>query len=90
MRAVGDDEVVPHRHAGEQLEALERAAEAEAGPLVDGQVADVLPGEADRALFGPEHAEQAVEERGLARAVGTDEADELALGHREVDAVRAR
>src|SRR5262249_45485866 len=79
-----------HRHAGEQLESLEGPPEAETRPLEHGQVADVVTAEEHHALFRPQHAEQAVEERGLARAVGTDQADELALGHREVDAVQRR
>ena len=39
---LGDEEVLAHRGPAEQLDALERAADAPAGPLVDGQAADVV------------------------------------------------
>ncbi len=81
-----DQEVVADGRAREELEPLERAPEPETCPLVDGQPADLLTVEHDGSLLRAQHAEQAVEERRLPRAVRTDEPDHLAVRDIEVDA----
>ena len=85
-RALCDQEVVAHGHAAEELDALERPSEAEPGSPVDRGARDVAAVEHDGPAVGPEHAEQAVEERGLARAVRADESDGFARldGDRDV------
>ena len=79
-------QVVAHGHAAEELDALERPSEAEPGSPVDRGAGDVAAVEHDGPAVGPEHAEQAVEEGGLARAVRADEPDRLARldGDRDV------
>ena len=74
---VGDEEVLARRHPHEELDALERAPDAETGALVRGHPGEIAAVERDRAAVGLEQSEQAVEERGLARAVGPDEPDQL-------------
>jgi len=51
------------------------------------QPGDVLPVERDAALVGPHQPGHDPQQRGLAAARGTEQRDELAAGHREVDAV---
>ena len=85
--ALGDQQVLAHGRVGEQLDALEGAADAAPRPRVHRQAADVLAVELDRAAVGAQHAEHAVEERGLAGAVRADEPDPLALVDLEVDVV---
>ena len=87
---VGDEQVLARRHAGEQLDALERSPDAQARPPVGRHAREVLAFERDRAFVRRQDAEQAVEERRLARAVGPDETDELALADVETHVGRAR
>ena len=76
-------EVLAHGHAREQLDALEGAPDAEARPPVRRQAADRHAAEPHRARVRPQRPAQAVEQRRLARAVRPDQADELALAHRQ-------
>ena len=88
---LGDEEVLARRHAGEQLDALERAADARAGPAGgSARAARSRPSKRHRAAVGLQDAEQAVEERGLARAVRADEPDDLARARRRGSRRRAR
>ena len=73
-----DAQVVAHRQVGEQLEPLERARDPEPGPLVRVEPAHVAAVEQDPARRRREHAGDDVEQRGLARAVGPDQAGDLA------------
>ena len=52
--ALGDQQVLAHSGLGEQLDALERAADAAPGSDVDREATDVLAVEAHRAPVGPE------------------------------------
>src|SRR5439155_19832335 len=85
--ALGHEQVVADAHAAEELDALERPPEAQPGPPVDREAGDVALVEHDPARVGSEDAEEAVEERRLARAVRADEADRLTRRHVEGDAV---
>src|SRR5204863_6835999 len=69
---------------------LEGAGDAEAGHAVWRRAGEVAAAEEHAAVVGGEVAGHAVEERGLARAVGADEAHDFARLHREVDAVDGR
>ena len=62
----------------------------EAGPPVRRHAREVRAVERDRPAVGPQQAEQAVEERRLARAVRPDETDDLALADVEATRRRAR
>ena len=84
-----DLDVVEHGHAVEQRHVLERAADAELRDGVAGAAQDRAALEQDVAVVGHVEARQAVEERGLARAVGTDQAGNLARRHVEGDAVQS-
>ena len=84
---VGDDEVVAHGRVGEQLDPLERPADAEPGAFVDAEPGDVGAVELDDATVGPQDAEDAVEERRLAGAVRADQPDALALLDVDVDVI---
>ena len=68
-RAFRDEEVLTRRHADEQLDALERARHAEAGPLVRRHAVEVATLERDAPAVGLQDPEQAVEERRLPGAV---------------------
>ena len=78
---LGHQEVVPDGRAGEQLDALEGAADPQTGPRVDPAADQVLAAERDPAGVGAQIAVDAVEQGGLAGAVGPDEADDLPLVH---------
>ena len=52
-----------------------------------GMPAMSLPGKPDAAGIRTQHAGDQIERRGLAGAVGTEQADDLAALHREVDVI---
>ena len=81
-----DQHVLQGAHVGEQADVLERAGHARLGDpgRVAGQLLAPVEDLARRRLQQPG---EAVEERGLARPVGPDEADDLPLAHVEVDVV---
>ena len=64
---------------GEQARVLEGAAQAEPGPGRRRAVGDVDAGQLDPPGVGTEEPGDDVEERGLAGAVGPDDADDLAV-----------
>ena len=80
-------DVLPHRQQGEDLEALEGAGQAPAGPLVGRQLGDVLTVEHHRAPGHRLQPAQGVEHRGLARPVGADQAGDAAGVDVQVDGV---
>ena len=61
------------------------AGDAEFDELVDAEAGDGTTVEGDGALGGLIHAGDEVEDRGLARAGGTDEADEIVFTDGEID-----
>ena len=63
------------------------AGDAEFDELVDAEAGDGTTVEGDGALGGLIHAGDEVEDSGLARAVGTDEADEFVFTDGEIDGV---
>ena len=79
-------DVLGHAEAREGLHELERAGQSQAADGVRRQTDDVAPGEADAALVGPDEARHRREERGLARAVRTDQPEDLALAEAQADA----
>ena len=87
----GDLEVLEHRHAGEHLEPLERAAHAEPGPPVGCERGDVARRRGDRARCrrGSMPGE-GVEQRGLACAVRSDERGDVGRAHRQIDTPSTR
>ena len=80
-------DVLAHGELPERLDDLERPRHAEASDAVARRLRDVLPVEDDRARRRLVEAGHAVHERGLARPVRADDAEDLALSDREVDAV---
>ena len=84
-RAHGD--VLPHRHAAERAELLERPADAPAVDLIRPEAGERLAGEADLPAVRPVEAGDHVEERRLPGAVRPDDADDLARRHVERDAL---
>ena len=84
---VADHDVVEDRQRQRQARALEGARDA---GMVDGLrrgMGDVATAESDAAGIGRVDAGHDVEEGGLAGAVGTDQAENLALAHVEVEPV---
>ena len=77
-----DQDVLQRRHVGEQPDVLERPGDARLDDLAAAWAAGPLPSNDDLALGGQVQAGEAVEERGLAGAVGADQADDLALAGR--------
>src|SRR3954469_16612381 len=84
-RAGGVPGILEYRQPWEDARDLERAAEPRRGTLVRRVPGDVLSVDLDRSRSGPVDPRQEVEQRGLAGAVRTDDAEELALGHLERD-----
>ena len=82
-----DLEVLVHRHAREHLEALEGAPDPEAGAPVRLEAGDVAPVELHHPLGHLDEAREAVEQRGLAGAVGADERGDAGRGNLQRDAV---
>ncbi len=78
-----EQEVVDHVEVGEQTEVLEGAPDAEAGRAAGLLADEVDTVEADRALLGPVHRRETVEDRRLARTVGPDHCEQLAWEHVE-------
>ena len=81
-------QVLEHGHAVERLRDLERAADAQAAAALRRQPRDVGAGEDDAPGIGLHRAAGDAEQRGLAGAVRSDDAERLALGEREVDLLR--
>ena len=79
--------VLEHRHLGEGLELLEGARHAEPADLVGPESGDGMAVQQHLARVRRLKAREQIEERGLARAVGTDDADQLARAHLEGDVV---
>ena len=75
----GDEHVLEHRQAPEQPRQLERPPHAEPEHPVRWGVGDLHAVEAHLALLDPLIAGDDVEQRRLARAVGTDQAVDLSL-----------
>ena len=75
---VGHQQVLAHGQPAEQLDALEGAGDAQPGPAERRHAPQVVAVEADLAAVGVDDAGQAVEQGGLARAVGADQPHQLA------------
>src|SRR5207248_6892839 len=81
------EDVLLDGELAEDAGLLGEVAQAEAGALVHGELADVLAVEEDLALVGGDLAGGHAEAGGLAGAVGAEQADDLADVHVEIDAV---
>src|SRR4051794_30897652 len=79
----GKDQVLAHGEFGKDLQQLERAADAELVEIARPHAGHRAAIEMHLAAGGPKLAEDGVEERGLAAAVRPDDAEDLALVHRE-------
>jgi hypothetical protein len=77
VEVAAQQQVVEHGEVLEQLDVLEGPGHAGAGDAVGLEPDQVAAGEADGALLGPVQAREAVEQRGLAGAVGTDDGEQL-------------
>src|ERR687895_634442 len=75
----GDQQVLEHRHAGEDAAQLEAAPDPGPGDPVGRLAGDVLAAVAGPPGVRPDHARDAVEERRLAGAVGADQRVHLAV-----------
>jgi hypothetical protein len=84
----GDHEILEHRHAAERLRNLKRPGDAHAAAAVRRKMRDVDAGKEDAAGVGRQRAAGDAEQRGLACAVRSDDAERVALGEREIDRVR--
>src|SRR3990167_8051651 len=82
-----EHDVVAHRQGAEHRQVLEGAAHAQLGDLVGGRAGDRLPFEQDVTGLVVVEPGQAVEQGGLARAVGADQAAHMAAVHVEAHAV---
>src|SRR4029453_3722851 len=79
LRRQGRQEnVLERRHAPEELGSLKRPGDAARGDLMRPQTIDALPPQPDLARVGVIQAREQVYRRRLARAVGADEAADLA------------
>ena len=82
-----DQDVVHDAQIAEDAAELERARDPSRRQPFRRKAGDVLPLEADIAGIGPVEPGHEIEQGGLAGAVRADDADQLALGEIEVDAV---
>jgi hypothetical protein len=73
------EQVLGHRHLPEDRGLLAQVAHAQARSLEHGQPRHVVPVEQDLAAVRRDHPHGHAEGRGLARAVGPEQADDLAL-----------
>ena len=78
-----EHEVVVHGHLREQPARLGEVADPQAHDLVGPAPRDLATVEHDAAREGREIAERGLEQRGLAGAVGPDDADDRAVGNPE-------
>ena len=85
MRA--DQDVLHHAEIAEDTAKLERARDATGRQFLRRKTGDDLPIETDLAGIGPVEPGHEIEQRGLAGAVRADDADQIALGEVEIDAV---
>src|SRR5687768_3496636 len=83
-----DHHVLKRRQVGEQADVLEGARDSGLRHVVRLQPAQAAPAEGERAGVGGVDPGQHVEERGLARAVRSDQAVDLALTDREGDVLQ--
>src|SRR5207302_10082823 len=83
-------EVVDHVEIAEQAEVLEGTSDAAVCESGRSHADDLAALQGDRAFLWSVHAVQAVEDGGLARAVGSDDGEELARPHVEAHAVQRR
>ena len=81
------DQILEHAHAIERLRNLKRSADAHAAAALRRETGDIAAREDDAPGVGPHRAARNTEQRGLAGAVRSDDAERLALGNREVDRV---
>src|SRR5439155_9464838 len=79
VEIAGDANVVEDRHRPEEPDVLKRPRDSEPHDIVDAQTGDVAAAEADLAVGRLIDAGDEIENGGLACAVGTDEAAELAF-----------
>ena len=79
--------VLDDAHLGEEAQVLEGSGDAAGDDLLGRLAIDALVQEGDRALGDLVDAGEYVEHRGLARAVGADQGDDLALVDVEADVV---
>src|ERR1700694_510584 len=82
-----DPHVLARRHRSEGFDDLERAADAELGHPMGRQAGNRYAVQENVAAVRVIDAADAVEQRGLARSVGPDDADDVALGDLEGHAV---
>src|SRR5687767_4994936 len=80
-------QVLQHRHAGEGARDLEAARDAAPRALPGRQARDLLAVELDRAGVVAQRARDAVDQRGLARAVRPDQPEALAARDSDAHAV---
>jgi hypothetical protein len=87
VEVAGDADVVEDRERAEEADVLEGAGDAALDDLVDAQAGQRWPSKWTEPGRGLVDAGDEVEDGGLARAVGADEADELAIVDGEIDRV---
>ncbi len=80
-----DHDVVEHAHMMKQRQILERAANAEAGPRVRIKGGDVLPAIEQLAVGRSIATRDAVDDRGLAGAIGAYDREQLAVVDAKTD-----
>jgi hypothetical protein len=83
-----EQQVLQRRQVVEQREVLEHPGDAARRDGVRRRAQQRRPGEADLAGLRPVHAGDAVEQRGLAGAVGADHGVHALLGNRQRHAVQ--
>src|ERR1700722_4691261 len=81
-------EVLSDRELIEKLRKLERARQAASHPRLGREPADILPAEAHHALLSADVSGQDPEQGGLARAIGSHQADDGAFWHVDINTLQ--
>jgi hypothetical protein len=83
----GDQDVVARRKGAEDLELLERPADAVPGSVAGSEAGHIPPVEEDPTVIRPPQSRHHVEQRGLTGAVGSDQPGDHAGGRLETHLV---
>src|SRR3981081_420889 len=86
----GENEIVTHRKLRKHLQQLKRPAHPQGIEVAGAHAGGNLAIDADRPVVRHELTQDAIEQRGFARAVGPDDAEDLAVPHLERHAIDRR
>ncbi len=90
MHVPTQEKVLLDAHGGENLAALGHLGDAHQHPFAGRQVIDAFSVEQDLSLLRRQQSGDGLDQRRLAGTVGTDQRDDLAGAHRQIDVLHYR